>query len=281
MPLTSQIRVWSQDLLQLLTAIIFNLINFLPQLLVAILSLIVGWVAAKIVQRLVFLVLNLFKINEAVGLTQESEQTAYLKPPAELISLIAFWFIFFYFGLAPAVDVVGLPFVRTTVNQIISFLPLAIGLVFVLAATYMVANLLRQLISSLLFPAGLSLSLSLGWLGWLATAVFGIIVALNTLKVDPVLLRNVAGFILGVTFTALALGLSIGLREHLAALAISLQLRTRLTKGDEVKVEQFDGTVEKLTLETVDIKTREGVVSVPNKLFVEKAFLKKAAKKAA
>lgn len=281
MPLTSQIRIWSQQLLKAVSSIVFNVINFLPQLLVAILSLIVGWVAAKILQRISYLLLNLFKLDEAVGVTSENKETAYLKPPSELISLTVFWFIFFYFGIAPAADVIGLPMVRTKVNQIVTFLPSALAVVFILGATYLIANLFRQLISSLLKPAGLSLSLVLGWVGWLATAIFGLITAVVSLNIEPTLLRQISGFILGVSFIGLTLGLGLGLREHLAAAAISLQLRMRLTKGDTVKLEQYAGTVENLTLETVDLKTDEGVVSVPNKLFIEKAFIKKAAKKAA
>lgn len=281
MPLTSLIRIWSQQLLKAVSSVVFNIINFLPQFLVAILSLIVGWIAAKILQRISYLLLNLFRLDEAVGITSENKETPYLKPPSELISLTVFWFIFFYFGIAPAADVVGLPIVRTKVNQIVAFIPTALTVVFILGATYLIANLLRQLISSLLMPAGLSLSLALGWVGWLATAVFGITAAVVSLNVEPTLLRQIAGFILGVSFIGLTLGLGLGLREHLAAAAISLQLRTRLAKGDEVKLEKFDGTVENLTLETVDLKTAEGVISVPNKLFIEKAFIKKAVKKAA
>jgi small-conductance mechanosensitive channel len=281
MPLTSQIRIWSQELLKALSSVVFSIINFLPQLLVAILSLIVGWIAAKILQRLSYLLLNLFKLDEAIGITSQDKETAYLKPPSELISLTVFWFIFFYFGIAPAADVVGLPLVRAKVNQIVTYLPTALAVIFILGAAYLIANLFRQLISSLLKPAGLSFSTALGWIGWLATVIFGIITAVASLNIEPLLVRQVAGFILGVSFIGLTLGLGLGLREHLAAAAVSLQLRTRLTKGDAVKLEQFDGTVENLTLETVDLKTSEGVVSVPNKLFIEKAFLKKAAKKAA
>jgi hypothetical protein len=274
------IREWSETMLAILAAAAADVIQFIPGLIVAVLALLVAWFVAKILERVSFLILQAISFDELVARGpvnyQALKAAGTRQTPTRMVSVLVFWALFFWLGLAPAAEAVGLGAARVLVLEIIAFVPPVLGALLILVAAYFIAVLLRETISSTLATANLNFGSAVGWLGFVIVVVFGIGAALRLLNVGTNFIVGtiaVAGISIGL---ALALGFGIGARDVFGAIAAGRDLRDRLVEGDEVVIDNYEGTIERLGLDTVDLRTPLGLVSIPNNLFIEKAVVKKA-----
>jgi small-conductance mechanosensitive channel len=162
------------------------------------------------------------------------------------------------------------------VLEIIAFIPPVLGALLIVVAAYFIAVLLRETISSTLATTNINFGSAVGWIGFVTVVVFGIGVALNLLNVGSSFIIGTIA-VVGVTIgLALAIGFGIGARDVFGAIAAGRDLKDRLVEGDEVVIDEYEGTIERLGLDTVDLRTPAGLVSIPNNLFIEKAVVKKA-----
>jgi small-conductance mechanosensitive channel len=274
------IREWSESMLSVLAAAAGDVIAFIPGLIVAVLALLVAWLVAKILERVSFLVLDAVKFDELLARGpinyQALKAAGVRQTPTRMVSVLVFWALFFWLGLAPAAEAVGLGAARVLVLEIIAFIPPVLGALLIVVAAYFIAVLLRETISSTLATANLNFGSAVGWIGFVTVVVFGIGVALNLLNVGSSFIIGTIA-VVGVTIgLALAIGFGIGARDVFGAIAAGRDLKDRLVEGDEVVIDEYEGTIERLGLDTVDLRTPAGLVSIPNNLFIEKAMVKKA-----
>lgn len=280
MAITTAIRQWSQSLVEDLALITGEIIKFMPDLIVAVLALLVGWIAAKILERLVFLALQAMNFDEflARGPVDYDALESFgsrLDTPARMASLLVFWSTFFWFGLAPAAGLLRLDFAQVLVKRLLSFTPAALTAALILAAAVFIGDLIRRMISSLWTTSGLPFGRELGWAVWILLTGFGISLGLVVLGLRANIFIPGIGAVAATVGLALAIGFGIGARDLFGAIAAGQDLRNRLAEGDEVAIENYSGTIEHLGLDSVELRTPTGLVSIPNNLFVQKAVVKK------
>lgn len=280
MAISTAIRQWSQALLGELAVVAGDIIRFIPGLIVATLALVIAWIVGKILERLTVLILDAVKFDEMLArgpVNFTALESAEAKaPPTRIISILVFWTTFFFMGLAPAADALGLAPARVLIERVIDFIPIALAALLAVVAAVFIAGLIRESISSTLATSNLPFGRELGWLGYAIVVVFGLGLAFQALKIATPVLTVVLGVVAGTVGLALAIGFGIGARDVFGAMAAGRELRDRLSEGDEVAVENYTGTVERLGLDAVDLRTPYGLVSIPNHLFIQKIVVKKA-----
>ena len=109
--------------------------SFLPQLLAALVILILGYIVAKILARLVARVLNRVGFDRVLhGSPGGSTIERVLRRPSDLLGTLTFWAVFLA-AIAIAVDVLGIPAVSNAVAAVWAYLPnvLAAVLIFLVA----------------------------------------------------------------------------------------------------------------------------------------------------
>ncbi len=280
MAIVAAIRQWGEMLLAELAIVAGDVIRFIPDLIAAALALVFAWIAGKILERLTILGLERIKFDEmlARGPVDFSslESVEAKAPPTRIISILVFWAVFFFLGLAPAADILGLAPARIWIERIIDFVPVVFGALLVLAAATFIAVLTRELIVSILTTSNLPYGRELSWLGHALIVIFGAGLALQVLRVTTPIITAGLAIIGGTVGLALAIGFGVGARDVFGAIAAGRELRDRLSEGEEVTVEGYTGKVERLGLDAVQLRTAQGFVSIPNHLFIQKAVMKKA-----
>ena len=162
---TLRLEVVSQPLNTFLTQIL----GFLPKLLAALVLLGVAWLLATIVKMLTTRALRLFRIDERLGqqVTREPEtsdewETPPPPPPtrfslAETIGNALYWFIFLLF-LPLILDSLGLQGtlqpVQRLLDEILGILPNILGAVIIAAVGWLIAQVVRRIVTNLLSAAG-------------------------------------------------------------------------------------------------------------------------------
>ncbi|HEY9729589.1 MAG TPA: mechanosensitive ion channel [Chroococcales cyanobacterium] len=161
---TLRLEVVSQPLNTFLTQIL----GFLPKLLAALVLLGVAWLLATLVKMLTTRALRLFRIDERLGqqVTREPETSDEWETPpppttrfslAETIGNALYWFIFLLF-LPLILDSLGLQGtlqpVQQLLNEILGILPNILGAVIIAAVGWLIAQVVRRVVTNLLAAAG-------------------------------------------------------------------------------------------------------------------------------
>lgn len=191
-------------------------INFLPSFLVAIIILIVGWVVAVFVARLVKQVLHSLKLDEIgdkLGLDEVSTRTGMKMSVSGTIAWLVKWFLLLAIFLA-ASDILGLDRVSDFFNQILLYIPKVIAAAAILLVGTMLANFLARLVRHSVQAAGLaSADLLAAVIQW-SVMIFTVLATLDQLDVASAFVSTLFTGIIAMLAIAGGLAFGLGGRDH-------------------------------------------------------------------
>jgi len=208
---------WGNAVLNPLQDIWGRFLIFLPSLVGAIVILLVGWIVAAGLDRLVTQILKQLRVDSAlnrVGTKTLFEKSGFQLEVSEFVGLLVKWTILLVAFLAAA-DVLGLSKVTDFLNQILVYIPnvfvaIAILLIGVLAAHFF-AGLVRGAVGATKLHVALFLAATTKWV----IIIFTILVAMNQLGIAASIVDRLITAIFFMI--ALAGGLAFGLGGQKAA----------------------------------------------------------------
>src|SRR5215218_1836305 len=121
---------------------------FIPQLIGAIVILVVGYIVAKILQAVVSRVLKAVGFDgwmERGGIKQFFDRAQTRATPATLLGKLAFWFVFII-AITMAADALGIRQVSAVLGQLIAYIPSIIAAILILVLAALLANFLSGLV---------------------------------------------------------------------------------------------------------------------------------------
>jgi small-conductance mechanosensitive channel len=126
------------NILQSLQSAFTTFVNYLPQLLGAIVVLIVGYIVAKILDKAITKLLRRTKIDERLATNPGGRFVEKVSPggsPSRLVGGVVFWVIM-VFVISSAISTLNIPALTGFMNLVLSYLPnvLAALLIFIVAA---------------------------------------------------------------------------------------------------------------------------------------------------
>jgi small-conductance mechanosensitive channel len=126
------------NILQSLQSAFTTFVNYLPQLLGAIVVLIVGFIVAKILDKVITKLLRRAKVDDRLTAGSGGRFVEKVSPggsPARLVGGVVFWVIML-FVISSAIGTLNIPALTGFMNLVLSYLPnvLAALLIFVVAA---------------------------------------------------------------------------------------------------------------------------------------------------
>ena len=227
------VQNWADILMYSLMNMLDSIIGFVPNLIGAILLLIVGIVIAKALEFTIEKVISLVKLDSVL---KKIELDRYLQKvgvnlnSGKFFGKATYWIILIVF-IVGITDILGLSslslFITATLQWVFTSLIAAILILFV---TAFIAQTIKQVVNVSVKGAKLYSAKFLGSVTWWVVMIFGAIAALNQLGVDTVLLENtLMSFIVAIPITiAIAVGLAFGLGGKKQAEQILERLEDRL-----------------------------------------------------
>jgi small-conductance mechanosensitive channel len=125
-----------------------NFFGFIPQLLGAIVILIVGYIVARILQSLVARVLQAIGFDrwmERGGIKQFFDRAQTRETPATVLGRLVFWFVFII-AITMAADALGIQQVSEVLAQLIAYIPSIIAAILILVLAALLANFLAGVV---------------------------------------------------------------------------------------------------------------------------------------
>ncbi len=199
----------NETLLQPLQNALSAFLSFLPQLVGAIIILIIGYIVAKILQAVVGRVLQGIGFDgwmERGGIKQffDRAQTSYT--PATVIGRLVFWFVFII-ALTMAADALGIPQVSAVLGQLIAYIPSIIAAILILILAALLANFVSGIVR------GATGSDLLASVARYAIIVYAVFAAVTELGIAVALTAPTFLILLGAVALAAAIAFGIGGRE--------------------------------------------------------------------
>jgi len=189
--------------------------SFLPQLIAAILLIILAALIAKAGETATRKVLNFVGVDKLKSKKNVKNALKKARIDVDFVNItarIVFWFIIIVFAITIA-DVLGLNAMRDVIRELLSYLPSVLAGVIVLTVTIAGARLVRDAILAGLTTMSVDYARAVATLAQWVIIVFGSIMALDQLGFDTTIVAaNVTIIVAGVTL-ALALAFGLGGRE--------------------------------------------------------------------
>lgn len=187
-----------------------SFVEYVPQLVGAIVVLVVGLVVATIVAAIVDKALTLAEENKY---TDNFLQRWNIKfTLSQFASKFAWWAVFLVF-ISAAVEILDVQVLTDAINSLVAYLPSVVAALVVAAVTLVGAHVVRSLVRSALDGVGISQSKALATSVYVVLLVFGLTAAVSQLGIDTTLLTANITLVLGGVIFALALAFGLGGRE--------------------------------------------------------------------
>lgn len=206
-----QVTDTSSNMLSSFSLAFNNFIAFLPTLLGALVVLVVGWIIAGFVARLIEKGLEKVGFERVVarsGVNDVIVKSGASITMSHLVAELVKWMIRLVF-IQAAANILGMPQITAIMNSIILFIPrIAVALAIIVLGAY-AAGFLARIVQGSLTERKAGNPALFANLTRYAVIGFSVTAALSQLEVAPVVINSV--FIALISSIALAVGLSFGL----------------------------------------------------------------------
>lgn len=253
--------------------LVAQLMSYLPRIALAVLILVVGWLLARLVRMLVVRTIGrLDQLWQRLISKRGLDQLQPRHPPTRIVGELVFWLMMLIF-VTLVTEILGLAIFGTWLNQIVTYLPLAVAGLLIVLAGFVVSSLVRDLVSSAATSAGLAQADLLARTAQIIILLTAIILGIDQIGIDIMFLSVVVGIVLAAMLGGIALAFGLGARTHVSNIIAANQLRQIYQVGDKVRIGDFEGRLRDILVSRVIIETETGTVDVPAKIFDEEVTI--------
>ena len=212
------IETWRAVLTESFQNLSDGLIAFIPNVIVAVIIFVIGWLIGSGLGRVVAQVVDSLKIDNALrsaGFEEVLNRAGFALNAGQFLGILVKWFVIVVF-LVASLDVLGLTQVNVFLQEVVLlYLPQVIVAVLILLVAAVIAEVFQNVVVGGAKAAGMRSAHFLGAVARWSIWVFAILAALNQLSVATVFVQTL--FTGVVVALSLAVGLAFGLGGQDAA----------------------------------------------------------------
>lgn len=208
---TTTVTSWGEAVLVSVTTALQNLVGFLPALIGAIIVLVLGWIIAGLIARLVeggLKTVGFEHAAQSTGLAGFIEQAGSGWTASKVIAEIVKWFIRLI-AIQAAASILGLTQISAAINAMLLWLPNLVVAIVIIVVAALIANFVAGIVRGATAEMGFSTPELLANIARYGIIVFAVVAAVNQLGIAETVVNTL--FIGTVAAVALAFGLAFGL----------------------------------------------------------------------
>ncbi len=206
---------WQVVLLEPARSVLTQISQFMVNVLLVIVILIIGWLLSKLLRAVVIKALEIIKLDalsSRIELDKILEKGGIAFSLSELIGAICYWFGLLITFMV-AINAIGLTIAAELLNKVVLYIPNVVAGIFILIIGMFAATALKNIVKTAANNAGLSQGKMLGQLVEVVVMIFAIFIALEQLNIGMRVTELTVGIILGSLGLALALSFGLGCKE--------------------------------------------------------------------
>ena len=264
---------WWTELVAVFRDTLAGVVTYLPVLLIGVVVMVIGWLAAVLVRLLVRRALHSMDWVFAHFMARSGRSEVLTRATSHAVATVAFWIVLLVFT-ASALRILGGTLFEDWTKSLLAYLPSAIGGVIIIVLGFTSGTLARSVLEQASLGLGVGQSSFLGRLAQAVLVLAGIVIGIDQLGVNVNFLIQLTTVTAAAVFGGIALVFALGTRQHLANLIGAHYARKHYAPGDHVKIGEFEGRILEISDGCVFIETAEGDVSVPGEHFTQQPFVK-------
>lgn len=224
---------WTSVLVASYREVFSGVAAFVPKLIVAIIVLLLGWLIAAALAKVVAQIIKSIKLDSALtaaGLDKLMSKAGYALNSGKFIGELVRWFVIVVFLMA-TFDILGLTQVNTFLQGVvINYIPQVVAAVLILLVAVVVSDFLKKTVVASTKAAGMSHANMLGSITKWAILIFAVLIALSQLGIGAIFMQTLfTGLIVAL---ALGFGIAFGLGGKDAAARFIEKLRAEASERD-------------------------------------------------
>lgn len=253
-----------------------QLITLLPNVLGAILLILIGWGVAKLIGLAIKRLLRTLNFDDygKKFLLQTSLRIDREKvKPSDWVGKFVFWVILLVF-LVSASETLGWTAVSESISDLTMYLPQLFSAFLILVIGLYIASFVRGFMSNTFDTLGLSGGKIL------SEVVFYIILliigttALEQAGIETSIITANIAIIIGGILLAFALGFGYSSREFLTNTLSSFYARNTFTEGQTIRIDDVEGIITQIDNIQTTITTKEGELIIPNRRLISESIIR-------
>jgi len=267
-------EAWSAQLVAVFSDTVDALVTYLPVALTALAVVLVGWLVAHLLRLAVRRALRSMDWLFARIATRSGRRSeTIVRVTSRAVSTAVFWIVLLVF-VASALRILGGSLFERWTENLLGYLPSAIGGVIIIVIGFTGGALARHVLEQASVGLGIGQSSLLGRLAQGAIVLSGLVIGIDQLGVNVDFLIQLTTVTAAAVFGGIALVFALGTRQHLANLIGAHYARKHYSPGDRVRIGAVEGRIVEITDGCVFLETDQGDVSVPGERFSQEPFFK-------
>jgi len=209
---------WGNLIVDPVREMLTRIMSYLPVLLGALVILVVGWIVAKAIRRIVDWLLktvNFDTMADKAGISEVLRKGNLKTTAREVVSGLVYWLIMIMV-LVMVVNALGLPKASDILASLFAYVPKVIAALFVLVVAMFLASFVSGIVRIAAGNANLPKPDILAGISRWAIIIFAATIALAQLGIAPLLVTATFNIILGGVCLALALAFGLGGKDAAA-----------------------------------------------------------------
>ena len=246
-----------------------QVLNLLPQAVLASLVLLAGTLAAALVYFLCMRILAIFAVDKVVAKTPVNRllyKIGIHKTVSQIVSLLFFWTTIL-FTLVFASELLELPQVSHILAIITRFIPQIIAALLLLVAGMTLARFLQTLSRQAIEHLEIGYERFVGQVVYIIILIFAIIAASEQLGFDLSFLTTNVLLAIFAILLIFSIGFVIATRSVLENIVACYELKSHIAIGDMIEINNLRGAVKSFTFTSVILEHDHERVVLPAVLF--------------
>lgn len=262
---------WKELTFNSLNEIAVNILGALPNLLGAILILIIGWIITKVVIYILKKVLRLAKVDRLTEVIKEQELFGKTDLNFNVLNIILGFvkWILYLILLIVAANILKWESISSGIGNLVLYLPTLFSAIALFMIGLYISNFLKRSINSFFESFDLKGAKIISNIVFYIIAVIITITALNQAGIDTDIITSNLTLILGAFLVSAAIAFGFGSKEIIGDLLKSFYTRKNFEIGQKIKFQNISGTIESIDNITMVLKTENVKIVLPIKDVVE------------
>ena len=257
--------------LQSLTTMWLEITKIFPNIIGALIIIIIGWIVTKFIVKLIKKVLKLAKVNKIDDKINEIEIVEGKQLNFDTVKVVSSFvkWIMYIVLLITASDIMGLEIISNQVSNLLSYLPQLFAALIIFMLGLLFANFVKNGLKSLFESMDLSGGKMISQVVFFLLLTFISITALNQAGIDTEIITNNINMIIAAFLLAFAIAFGLGAREVVGKLLNTFYARKTFEVGQNIIFNDETYTIDAVQSISVILKNSKGKLIVPIKDIVE------------
>ncbi len=262
---------WSAPIIAAWSGMVQRLLEFLPQLVGAVVILVVGWLVARITRALTVRLAKSFdRVSNFLGLGRVVSAKNFNESFVTILGNIIFWLVILFF-LTAATNLIGLNMFAGWLDRLIGHLPNILSGALIILAGVVFGNLVNDTTRTAAQSLPSRQRALLARTAQAFTVITMIVIGVDQIGIDITVLITVFAIVIGALLGGVAIAFSLGSRTLVSNLLGARYLNKDFRVGEAIRIGDVEGTILEISTIAVVVETSEGKATIPAKSFAEES----------